>query len=145
MMDTWYLNVYLTWHILLCVLSTLLFIYFIHAFSYFSVYVFFICSHVICTCYFQCILIHSLGVLTPWIYISRFVAIYCWSGIWRGSQTSWGTWIFSIWLSVLLLNFYLWWFLILYIYHFQLSFYSLFHLLSCMDIYMYCCSDIILS
>jgi len=23
----------------------------------------------------------SLGVLTPWICISRFMAIYCWSGI----------------------------------------------------------------
>jgi len=65
------------------VLSTLLFIYFIHVISYFRLYIFFICSHVICTCTFYFILIHSLGVLTSWICISRSMVIYYWSCIWR--------------------------------------------------------------
>jgi len=40
-------------------------------------YIFFIaCSHVICTCIFSFILTHSLGILTPWICISRSVVIY---------------------------------------------------------------------
>jgi len=71
---------HLTGHILYCVLSTLLFIYFIYAFLFRYIYIFFICSHVICTWTFLFILIHSLGVLTPWICISSFVAIYYWSG-----------------------------------------------------------------
>ena len=71
-------------------LFTLLFIYFIHVISYSCTYIFFICSHVTCTCTFQFILAHSLGVLTPWICISRSVVIYYWSGIGRGSQARWG-------------------------------------------------------
>jgi len=78
---------YLIGDILYCVLSTLLIIYFIF---YSSIYIFYICSDVICTCTFQFILTHSLGVLTPWICISRSVTIYYWSVIGRGSQTSGG-------------------------------------------------------
>ena len=42
---------YLTGHILYCVLSTFLFIYFIHIISYYSIYIFFIYSF-ICMCIF---------------------------------------------------------------------------------------------
>jgi len=44
----------------------------------------------ICTFTFPFILTHSLGVLTPYICVSRSMAIYYWSGIWRGSHAFWG-------------------------------------------------------
>ena len=56
---------YLTGHILYYVLSTLLFIYFIHVISYSSIYIFVICSYVICIFTFQFILIHSLKFWLP--------------------------------------------------------------------------------
>jgi len=134
---------YLTGHILYCVLSTLLFIYFIHAISYSSIYIFFICSHVICTCTFQFILIHSLGVLTPWICISRSVVIYYWSGIGRGSQASWGAGVLSY--SII----FSWYFLsLLYsiAFHmlcigFMLVLFLYLSVIMC-RYYMHCCSDI---
>ena len=75
-------------HILLCAIHITIYLLYSCYFLFQYVY-FLICSHVICLCTFQFILIHSLGVLTPWICISRSVAIYCWSGIWRGSHASW--------------------------------------------------------
>ena len=44
------------------------------------VYIIIICSHLYACASFQFILTYSLGVLTFWICIFRFVAIYCWSG-----------------------------------------------------------------
>ena len=76
-------------HTLLCALSILLFIYFIHVISYSSIYYHHMLT-VICMCTFPFILTYSLGVLTPYICISRSRAIYCWSGIWRGSHAAWG-------------------------------------------------------
>jgi len=134
---------YLTGHILYCVLSTLLFIYFIHVISYSLIYIFFICSHVICTCTFQFILTHSLGVLTPWICISRFVAIYCWLSFWRGSQASWAARVlsYSIIFSRYFLSFlYSIAFMILCIGLMFIPF--LFHMSLCVDVYMWHCSDI---
>jgi len=64
MIDTWHLIVYLTWHILYCVLSTLLFIYFMHVTSYLVYFyssIVVICTHCFCTCTFPFILTHSLG------------------------------------------------------------------------------------
>ena len=40
-------------------------------FSLITIYIFIICSYVICTCTFPFILTHSVGVLTPWICIFR--------------------------------------------------------------------------
>jgi len=55
MTDTWHLIIYLTWHILYCVLFTLLFIYFIHTIFYSSIYYHHMLT-VICTCTFHFIL-----------------------------------------------------------------------------------------
>ena len=83
-------------------------------------------SHDICTCTFPFILTHYLGVLTSWICIPDlwlFIADHVFEEDHRHIEEPR---VFSIWLPVLLLNFYLCWFLILYIYHFQLSFHFLF-------------------
>ena len=76
---------YLTGYILCCVLSTLLFIYLFMSFLL-PVYTIIICSYLYSCASFQFILTHSLGVLTPWICISRFVAIYCWSDFFGEDQ-----------------------------------------------------------
>jgi len=64
MIDTWHLIVYLAWHILYGVISTLLYIYFMHVISY-SVYfyasIIVICTHCFFTCTFPFYFIHSLG------------------------------------------------------------------------------------
>jgi len=79
---------YLTWHILYCVLSTLLFIYFIHAISYSRIYIFFIYSHVMCTCTFQFILTTFTRSSDSLDLHIQILAIYCWSDLWRGSGAS---------------------------------------------------------
>ena len=64
MIDTWHLIVYLTWHILYCVLSTLLFIYFMYVTShpvYFYSSIVVICTHCLCTCTFPFYFTHSLS------------------------------------------------------------------------------------
>jgi len=85
----------------------------------------------------------SLWDLTPWICIFRSIYILSyWPGIWRESQVSWGAKVllldhpFSVFLTFL------------YSYRFhdsvhwtQYLLYSFIHLLLCVDIYMYCCSD----
>jgi len=86
-LDTW-LDTYYSVYYPHYYLFTLFMPFLIPLYTY--IYIFFICSHVISTCIFQFILIHSLGVLTPLICISKSVAIYCWSGIWRGLHASWG-------------------------------------------------------
>jgi len=74
------------------------------------------------------ILTYSLGVLTPWIYISRSGAIYCWPGIWRGSYALEELQSLSSWLLVTLL-FYSCYSLILSI-SYPVTFHILIHMLS---------------
>ena len=63
------------------------------------------CSHVICTCTFQFILTHSLGILTLWICIFRSVANYCWSGIGEDRRHLDEHWVLFIRLLVFSLSF----------------------------------------
>jgi len=83
-----------TWHLIgiwFCADSFYYFYsYFICYFCFIPVYMFHNLLTFICICTFLFILTHSLGVLTPWIYISRSGTIYCWPGIWRGSHAPWG-------------------------------------------------------
>jgi len=140
-----YLIVFLTWHILFCVLSPLLFTYFIHVISYSHIYIFFICSHVICTCIFQFILTHSLRVLTPWICKFRFVAINCWAGICRGSHAFWEAGV-PLFLIIVFLFFCSCYFLILSVSH-TVAIFFLYSsgIIIVLVIYMSYCSDIDLS
>ena len=119
--------------------------YFICYFYFILVYIFHSLLTFICTCIFHFILTHSLGVLSPWICISRSVAIYFWSGIWRGSYASWGA-------GVLLLDPFSVFYVSSLFHRFHdyavdsvlvLSFYS--YVIIVLDIYMSYCNDIDLS
>ena len=134
---------YLTRHILYYVLSTLLFIYFIHAISYFSIYIFFICSHVISTCTFQFILTHSLEAwLTGFAYPDLWLNIT--DQVLGEDHRHLEEPEFSLTRSSILDIFYLFFILLLsWLYALDLClFYSFIYLLSCVDVYMWHCSDV---
>ena len=133
MIDIW-LNTWLDTYSIVCYPHYCLFTLFM-SFSYSSIYIFFICSHVICTCTFQFILTHSLGVLTPefaysdlWLFIAD--QIYGEDHIHLEKLES-----LSSWLSVFLL-FCSCYFLILSISHLVAIFFLLFIYYHCVK-YLY--------
>ena len=86
MIDTWHLIIYMIWHILYCVLSTLLFIYFMHV-TYYPVYFYsstvVICIHCFCTAPSLFILhTHWVAFWRPYICTSRLDVLFYCSGIW---------------------------------------------------------------
>jgi len=110
-----------------------------------AVYIFSLSAHLYACASFQFILTHSLGVLTLWVCISRFVAIYYWSGLMGGSQASWGARVLSY--SIIFSQYFL---SLLYSIAFMILCIGLmlipfsFHMSSCVDVYMWHCSDIYL-
>jgi len=79
MIDTWHLIGYLTWHILYCVLSILLFIYFMHVTSY-PVYFY---SSII-------VYVHTIFAIAP----SLFNLHTHWIAFWRPWICTFRYWIF---------------------------------------------------
>ena len=138
--DTWFV-LDLT-YTLLCVIHITVYLL-IHVVSYSSLYYYHMFALSACAS-FQFILTYSLGVLTPWICISRSVAIYYWSGIWRGSHASWEARVPLSWLLVFLL-FCSCHFLILSKSHLVVISFLYSSAIIVLDIYMLYCSDIDLS
>jgi len=109
---------------------------FAYYFHFISVYIFHESAHFIC-CTFPFILTHSLEVLTFLICIFKFVVIYYWSGIWRGSQTSLGTGVLLLDHPFSVFSYSSLFWLLLWFYALDSClFYSPIHLLSCVLIYM---------
>jgi len=147
----WYVEypmIHMTWlDIYFCYwLPLLLFIYVAYYFSLIPVYIFIICSHVICMCTFHFMLTHSLGVWLPeFAYPDLWLFIV--DQIFREDHRHLEELEFS-WLAIL--SRYSLSLLYSYCFHDSMNwthylFYSFIHMISCVNIYMYRCSVIILS
>jgi len=106
---------------------------------------FIICTHCLCTCTFPFYFTHSLGRFLTTLYLHvQIGCFYFFDQVLMSSSASRGLGVSFYSILVFLLLIYSSYFMILSMSHpVVISF--LFYMISCVDIYMYCCSDIDLS